>query len=698
MHCKIKRYILIGIFILVLPGIFVFGCRRQTGKENQPMLMYTEKTTLELPGRDNISFFKAENGDILFSVVDYEKEIETLSSLEGELLQISIYDEEFLDAVILPDHVYYLLMIAMVDGEEHLVVKRLEEHKESVLCYLDDFYVEGRDDCYQWKITAGREKGLVLYTVYGYREISEKGETLCQETWQEGANYDMAVTDKGVWYSVYESGYRKLWYHDRVTGEETEISRPRQEMYLWKMYVSEAGDFYLLADEGIFRYDDTEESFRSVLNWSDYGYEASRVAGLLQAGDDPVCLIGQDGHYEIITWHSDRIATRETIVLGGVGIYEDIRDYAARYNHMQEKYLIEIRDYGKDYAYEDQGLGLQDLYNAILAGNGPDIIAIDPENMDYTALMDKRALEDLRPYLEKSEVIREEDIILSIRELFTYQEQIGMLPTNFYISGWMMKRQYAEEQGSITTEMILRLLEEKQEEIDSGFSKSELLGLLYGSCDAGELLERIDSGELERALVILKDYPEDGTYESNWDLYPAGKIAFLGYTFMGVNDYLLGKAIWGEQGVYLTEKDAFPIEVYLRNCWGISSRSSHKDAAWSFIESFFTKEWMEEVTPNWAFSVNAEYFREQLEQALADKMFADSSPYMEAGSIAEVTREDIEWIHDLVYNARKLAGGSSQLLKIIEEEAGSYYAGDKTAGEASAIIRNRVNLYQEEQQ
>lgn len=503
MHSKIKRYILIGICILVLLGISVLIYCRQTGKENQTLLLYTEKTALELPGRDKISFFKVGNGDILFSTVDYAKGVETLSSLEGELLQ---------------------------------------------------------------------------------------------------------------------------------------------------------------------------------------------------AGDNPACLFDQDGHYEIITWDSDRFVTRETIVLGGVGIYDDIRDYAARYNRMQEKYLIEIRDYGKDYAYEDQGLGLQDLYNAILAGNGPDIIAIDPENMDYTALMDKQALEDLRPYLENSEVIREEDIIPSIRELLTYQEQIGMLPTNFYISDWMIKRQYVEEQGSITTEMILRLLEGKQEEIGSGFSKSELLGLLYGSCDAGELLERIDSGELERALEILKDYPEDGIHESNWDLYPAGKIAFLEYIFMGVDDYLLGKAIWGEQGVYLTEDNVFPVGIYLRNCWGISSKSSHKDAAWSFIESFFTGEWMEEVTPNWAFSVNAEYFREQLEQALADKMFVDSSPYMETGSIAEVTREDIEWIHDLVYNARELAGGSSQLLKIIEEEAGSYYAGDKTAGEASAIIRNRVNLYKEEQQ
>lgn len=683
---------------MALLGISVFIYHRQNSEENQVMLLYTEKTVLELPEKDNVFFLKAGDGDVLYSTVDYEEGIETLFALGGELLQISIYEEEFLDAVILPDQVYYLLMIAMVNGEEHLVVKKLEDQKESILCYLDDFYVKGRDDCYQWKITAGREGGLVLYTAYGYREISEKGETLCQETWQDGVNYDMAVTDKGVWYSFYEGGYRKLWYHDWMTGEETEISRPRQETYLWKMYVSETEDFYLLADEGIFRYDDTEESFQSVLNWSDYGYGTFQVVGLLQMGERVSCLFYGDGQYEIITWIPDQFETRDIIVLGGVGIDGSIRNYAARYNRMQEEYLIEIRDYGKDYAYEDQGLGLQDLYNAILAKNGPDIIAIDPENMDYIALMDKRALEDLRPYLEKSEVINEEELISSIRELLTYQEQIGMLPTNFYISDWMMKRQYAEEQGSITAEIILQLLKEKQEEIGRGFSRSELLGILYGRCDAGELLGRIDSGELEQALEILKDYPEDGIYESNWDLYPAGKIVFQRYTFMGVDDYLLGKAIWGEQGVYLTEKDAFPIEIYLRNCWGISSRSSHKDAAWSFIESFFTEEWMKEVTPNWAFSVNADYFQDQLAQALAVKMFVDSSPYMEAGSIAEVTREDIEWLHDLVYNVRELAGGSNRLLKIIEEEAGSYYAGDKTVEEVSAVIRNRVNLYQEEQQ
>lgn len=463
------------------------------------------------------------------------------------------------------------------------------------------------------------------------------------------------------------------------------------------MYLGEAGDFYLLEEEGIFQYDFTDNNLHKVLGWSDYGYVSKDVVGIFSDRGNISCLIYQNNCWEIISWMPDRFVEKEKIIMGGVGITDEIRTYAACFNQKQAEYMIEVVDYGQAYAYEDRSKGIQDLYRAILAGKGPDIIAINLEYMDYTTFMENSILEDLTPYMERSEVLKKEDIVPSIQNFMKYKDEIGMIPTNFAVRSWMINRKYLEKE-TISVDEILEILQEKPEEIDSSYGRENLLEILYGNCDGEELKEKINNGEFEKSLEIIRNYPESGIYESNWELYGAGEIAFLEYVLSGVEDYMYGKSIWGEQGVFLEESDALPIEIYLRNCWGINSRSKYKDVAWTFIESFFTKEWMEKVTPNWGFSTNTTYFSKQLDQALKNHLRVDSTIYMQTGSIMEITEEDIQRLYNMVYNVKARSDGNSQVLKIIEEEAGSYFIGDKTAEEVSAVIQNRVELYIEEQE
>ena len=52
--------------------------------------------------------------------------------------------------------------------------------------------------------------------------------------------------------------------------------------------------------------------------------------------------------------------------------------------------------------------------------------------------------------------------------------------------------------------------------------------------------------------------------------------------------------------------------LYPDNCYAVSAQSRHKDGAWKFIESFFTQEWQEKITPNYAFSIDKDRFEQQL--------------------------------------------------------------------------------------
>lgn len=661
MNSSRKKYWLSGIILCLVfvLGIFLWISVKKE-ESSQTVLFHTESILPELPDRERISFLQTGNGKILFSVCNYEQETETLSFLESELLQIAMAEEDFLDAAVTLGDCCYILMIVMIDGEEHLVVKQLQPMAERIVCCLDDYFARGRDDCYQWKIAAGGGNSFYIYHPYGYMKFSAEGEILDRETWPDAESYDMVISDCGVWYSYFSGGERKLQYRDWLTGDEKWISLPHKGTGLWKMYVGETGNFYLLEDEGLFRYDFADSSLHKVLSWSDYGRTSDEMVGLVSDKGNISCLFLKNNNWEILSWILDQRVEKEIVILGGAGITDTIRSYAAHFNQAQEEYLIEVVDYGRSYSYEEQNHGIQDLYHAILAGNGPDIIAINTECMDYSAIMKNHILEDLIPYMEGSGLLKKEDIIQPVYNLLEYNGAVGMIPTNFYVRSWMVNRRYAGEEN-VTAEKILKIMRDNPEEIDSRYSREELLEILYGNCDAEELRDRIGNGELGQALEILSSYPESGIYESNWNLYPAGKIAFLDYGFSGVEDYLYGRAIWGEQGVYLGESDVLSPEIYLRNCWGISSRSKHKDVAWSFIESFFAKDWLENQASFLGFSANEKYFSRQLEQALEGRLSVDGSVYVETGNIVEVTREDIQSLYDLVYHVNKMGDGNGQI-------------------------------------
>ena len=58
-----------------------------------------------------------------------------------------------------------------------------------------------------------------------------------------------------------------------------------------------------------------------------------------------------------------------------------------------------------------------------------------------------------------------------------------------------------------------------------------------------------------------------------------------------------------------------------------------------------------------------------------------------------VTSSEIRMIRELLESAEPIQGGNDDIFAIISEEAGAYFAGQRSAQATAEVIQNRVTLY-----
>lgn len=179
---------------------------------------------------------------------------------------------------------------------------------------------------------------------------------------------------------------------------------------------------------------------------------------------------------------------------------------------------------------------------------------------------------------------------------------------------------------------------------------------------------------------------------------------------MDPETYLYNKSRWGEDSAFV----GYPggagngMVFYPDNCYAVCAQSSHKDAAWGFVESFFTKSWQDGITPNYAFSIDRDVFEGQMKDAEKVQWYTDRSgrrqeapiiSYEMGGEQVDVYAarpEDTDSLRKLVEGAATVKRGDMSILRIMQEEAAYYFAGQKSLEEVLDIIQNRIRLLKEE--
>lgn len=408
-------------------------------------------------------------------------------------------------------------------------------------------------------------------------------------------------------------------------------------------------------------------------------------------------------------------ASKQTITLGTVGatFSEKAEKLAADFNKYNSNYQIELKGYTDATA----------LATELLKGQGPDIFQV--ESTQYHILADNEILENLSPFFEESDVVKQSDLLPAVRNAGTINGKMVFIFSEFTLTGHLVQQGYTQ-QGSWTPEEFLALGKQYPNASLSPFIDPFQILQFAIQADMDSFIDWQNKKcffDSERFISLLEQITQitDGKLSADILEWRENKCQWLHdkeiltdrFWIGSVDEYLNYKAAYGDFAEFAGHPNQAATPRYRMETdyvFGINSASENKQGAWIFIEYLLSEEYQQSVTLSdsdtiGAFPVRQDIFDSYLEERILvlKERFENppSSNYFNMVSLTNsnvypiVTESDKEVITYMAENAY-WDNSLNEILRIISEETGALWAGDKTAQEVAHIIQNRISLILEE--
>ncbi len=367
--------------------------------------------------------------------------------------------------------------------------------------------------------------------------------------------------------------------------------------------------------------------------------------------------------------------------------------------------VVEFNKQSKEYRVELIGMSaggntLDEMYSGVntylAAQESADILYM----LDYCNLLryqSKGYLEDLTPYLKKTQIYAPENLLEEPLECFTINEKIYGISHAFNIDTLVGKASQLGSEPGWTVEEFLGWLEENsKEKAVYGLSKVNVLECcLKGNMDAYVDWEQgkvtFDEASFRNMLLrISRLNTGSGDY---YDLYygeDATQVVLELSQQAGFNDN--DERRYHEEAVYIgyPSETGEPRHYFYMNTYSILSRGECKDGAFAFLEyimkkydfenSYYLQKDAYEAAAEW--SLNATYYD-----------FISEDEYIE---VPVVTEELLQKHKDLLQYAVADSLHNQKIRNIVIEEALIFFEGGKTLEETCAVIQSRAQLYVDE--
>ncbi len=378
----------------------------------------------------------------------------------------------------------------------------------------------------------------------------------------------------------------------------------------------------------------------------------------------------------------------------------------AEFNKNSEEYHVVLEDCGLRNDIDDFAR-LTSIQ--IATGKGPDILSGSLMQDYLYGLMETGALEDLRPYLEKSG-IREEDFFpFTFNTLSDGSCIYGVNPIFPILIGYLADSAVLGGTKEPDIDSLTDALLARQEDAAflAGFDSLKLLELLLAGTDT--LWGMVDweqrscdfSGELfEKILETAKRYGDNGGRNSDSYIAEYRNISDVFFFDSLAERKREEKTICGvlfDDGCHVASSPASP--------FAINANSANKAGAWEFIRFLLSDE-------NQASTLGIPVSRKAFDARL-DKQKALVADGKEHGIISEhisvsgrhiktefftfteadLTQEKIEEYIGTLEDVRPYPIRTAPIIEIIREEAAGYFSGSKNAAQVAETVANRVRLY-----
>lgn len=510
--------------------------------------------------------------------------------------------------------------------------------------------------------------------------------------------------DSSIWYvTYYVDGYGLFRIDEKGSVTERKSGFPSGDVL-----GSVDGRIFVRGMDGILVYDVEKETADTLFMWTDIDIVSNDVVQVYLVDNSCMAIIYNDRNDETgrtcgiefverVSKESVTADNREEIVIGCMYTSGLLERNVVEFNKSQQKYHVSIRTYNDRSNEATTDEAITKLYLDLASGNAPDMLNL--QYLDIYNLVDKNAIEDLRPYFDGDTETDIQDYVDSVVEAFTIDGVLTAVPLEYYIYSYFGNADMVGRSAGWTIEDVdACLINNPGSVVSSYWSKEYALGrILAYSVDAF-----IDSDN------GICDFTTD-TFDALLDII--GQLPDeVNYSMMGENTSLITdislQNFESIQQYYVQYGDDIVVKGYptddgrechnigIKDAYSIVSTSKCKDAAWEFIK--FS---LENDNSDSSFSPNKNKLQEMVDAELShageEKL---STFFTEQGQFNYhyATQEEIDTVMHMIENVELSVPADSEIITIIEEEIESYFAGSKTKDAAVAIIQDRVQLYLDE--
>ncbi len=433
------------------------------------------------------------------------------------------------------------------------------------------------------------------------------------------------------------------------------------------------------------------------------------------------------GSFVVLVENLEDLKTK--VELACMSNYEkDLSRYVSTYNKYSDEYYVEIKSY--DFREERSAFDFD-----LIHGDAADMFLLN--GVSLFTLMGTDSLEKLSPYYGASDAVSLDMLENSVKRACELNGGQYMIMNKFTVSGFLMKKEHAQqmENGVMSLDTMYDILMANPSmDICSYAYPREMLTNYFVNLfmpqtdmfiDWDNKTCSFDDGRFEKFITYLSEIGDSRKYNDIYGqysqtsgnsglaaklsndlcLYSSPQIITLSSYAMDFKDAILKICdLTGYPGD-LGETYYIMSPEYM---FGMNHNSQNKDGVWDFFE-FIYSEQMQKTEGDFgglsarSFSPLKQYNQELYDAALEGELDIQltSSHYIneftnESHEGAPVLDEaDIEFIKNAVDSAyyNKDIENNDDILSIIREELGMFFAGDKSAKETAKIIQGRIELY-----
>ena len=502
------------------------------------------------------------------------------------------------------------------------------------------------------------------------------------------------------------------------------------------------GECMAYDEKGLLAVDLTTGAWRELLHWADWGIG---VTVMPMGMRDGVVRLLDYGYGEAITvtpMPRSWVKPRQELTLACLTVENETLAVVQDFNRRSGEYYVTIRDYsgGEAFTRDVQDRAITAMNLDIVNGNMPDLLSIQ-DGVPFKSYGEKGFLRDLSPWLAEEGI----ELLPQLRRAGTVDGKLLMVCGSFNIltatgnrdvigevSGWSMAEASALAASlpdcvgvfpsKTTFESYLELLD----------------SYLEGYLDWDKGTASFDSPGFRDVLAFAAALPTEANGEGDADAeIMRGQALANAVTVASIRDWQLWDLTYMGKLTCpgIPASDGVGSLLQMRSPMAVSAVSKNPEGAYAFLRSL-----LDEKTQN-AYTTCFPALKTAFEGRLAEAMreptaeegyhityimasgfrMEESAVHLWDGSEGErIPRGIVQWydgnftmireeklypmseeqrdaLLTLLDSAARSTSYDQVIAGIVREEAGAYFAGQRSADEVSQRIQSRVEIYMAEQ-